>query len=315
MPLILLAGLPNPVHARGILVLQEILGANAKVIAAPSGVNDGALYSQRTIEELLRGAAGFAIRRLKTGAGNLSPTPKHIILFYVPAADDEQLLAAMDFFVFPVPLRELATYDLNGLQKRHVNAALKGAIEAAVAISRVAEVFIQNVKRRISNVRSDEPLVLPPANFHLADGVTLTKVFRELRRGIRAWTDPLPEMSAQSFDDNQLPDFLRKSERKDFYRDARSVVFPCARRTEFHALLRELENDSGRPEWRHVLRTAYRFGAPLPDGFHHDAQLEHGREFQKMPFVCSAEGKVSVTGPHANIYPNDFIRAKGKERV
>jgi hypothetical protein len=56
------------------------------------------------------------------------------------------------------------------------------------------------------------------------------------------------------------------------------------------------------------LRSTYRFGAPLPDGLHHDAQLEWGKEFDKMPFDCSRKGTIQISGTHANIYANDFVR-------
>jgi len=310
--LLLLAGLPNPLHNRASVLLEAIFGGNAKVIAVPSAVEDGVLFSSRTIETLLRGAADFVIHRHKTTPHDLPPTPKHIILFYVPAVDDEKLLSALDFFVFPVRLLALANYDESGHQKRHNIGAFEGAIEAALATSRVAAEFLGDVKRRISSVRSNEPLLLPPGNFHLADGTKLTRVFRELRRGTRTWKDPLPEVSVETFDRDRLR-FLRPNDRKDIYRDARRVVFPCARPEEFHSLRRELDIESEQSEWRNFLRNAYRFGVPLPDGFHHDAQFEGGREFDKMVFDCASDGPVLVSGSHANIYPNDYIRAHSKK--
>lgn len=315
VPLLLLAGLPNSTHNRGAALLESIVGGRAKAIAVPSGANNAALFPEKTVEALLRAASGFAIRRLNTTHEDQPPTPTHILLFYVPALDDENLLAAMDFFVFPIPLLELAVYDNSGRQKRHDAHALKQGIESALVESQLEEDFIKDLKRRISSVRASEPLLLPPANFHLDDRNRLTRVFRELRRGTRRWRDPIPEMSIERFDQGRLPDFLASKEKKDAYKDTRSVVFPCARPREFHSVLREIESESSVEELRDFLRSSYRFGVPLPDGFHHDAQFEAGRKFHKMPFDCTREGPVVVSGPHANVYPNDFVRADVKDRA
>ena len=312
MPLLLLAGLPNPIHNRGAALLEGIVGGNAKVIAVPSGADNAALFPDRTVEALFKAASEFAIRRLRTTPEGQPPTPKHIILFYVPARDEERLLAAMDFFIFPAPLRELAEYDDFGHQRRHDSESLKGAIEAAVL--RLERVFNEDVKRRISSPRAGEPLLLPPINFHLHEE-TLTRAFREFRSGVRAWRSPLPEVSVERFDQSRLPNFLHKHEKIDAYRDVRSVVFPCARPNEFHSVLRELDIDSNLRERGSLLRSAYRFGVRLPDGFHHDAQLKNGRQFDRTPFDCDREGPVLVSGSHANVYPNDFVRADVKHNV
>jgi len=94
--------------------------------------------------------------------------------------------------------------------------------------------------------------------------------------------------------------------------DERELAFPHASDGEFHAWPRELSEDAEPKAYRAMLRTLYRFGGPLEPGFHHDVQRLHGRDLVAMPFPCSEAGAVTVTGTHANVYPNDFVRAKGK---
>jgi hypothetical protein len=163
------------------------------------------------------------------------------------------------------------------------------------------------LQRRIESRKSHEPLLLPPANFHLEDQ-RLRHAFCELTRGIRAWANAMPEtVSPQMFDHEMLPDFLDHNERQLIFRDSRNVVFPCARPTEFHGA-QEIDPAAELRPLRELLRTAYRFGTSLPQGFHHDAQFEGGRHFNQTTFDGSREGEISVTASHVNIYPNDYVR-------
>jgi len=99
--LLLLAGLPHPLHTRIGQFLKELAGAYSKVLAVPSRSHDGNLYRQNTIELLLRAAADFSIWRLTNRGEQQLPQPRRIALFYVPSDDDQQLIEAFDFFVSP----------------------------------------------------------------------------------------------------------------------------------------------------------------------------------------------------------------------
>ena len=112
----------------------------------------------------------------------------------------------------------------------------------------------------------------------------------------------------ETFDIQSLPGLLRREEQQKIFRDARGVIFPCARATELHGGLPILEGNADIPELRHFLQGAYRFGAPVAEGFHHDAQLDGGRRFSQMEFDCSRDGLIPVTASHASIYPNDYVR-------
>jgi len=305
--LFLLAGLPTPLHLYAQELLKALAGPYAKVIATGSPSFDGPLFRQSTIDSLLRASAQFSVRRLKNRSDDQGVRPKRIALFYVPAQDDWRLLDAFDFFVFPVPLRDLGEYDDSGRQKRHLRGALAAAINAAFEVYR--EELMGSVQRRIESRRSSEPLLLPPANFHLR-GARLRDVFRELIHRARRWENPLPEgLTADSFDYERLPGFLRREERQNIFKDTRGIVFPCARSREFHGLPENVNAESSVAELCHLLRSVYRFGASVPDGLHHDAQLEWGEPLHRVSFECAQKGPLFVTGSHASVYPNDYVRA------
>ena len=123
------------------------------------------------------------------------------------------------------------------------------------------------------------------------------------------WENAMPDgVVPEMFDREQLPEFLDHQERQLIFRDARDVIFPCARANELHSRLPDVPPESDLTVLQNFLRSVYRFGTPLPDGFHHDAQLEWGRPFHNMSFDCSRNGPISVTGSHANLYPNDYVR-------
>jgi len=137
----------------------------------------------------------------------------------------------------------------------------------------------------------------------------LQQAFCELTRRTRIWDDAMPDnIVPEMFDREQLPEFLGHQERQMIFRDARNVIFPCARSSEFHGQLPEIEPESKVAVLQDFLRGVYRFGTPLPDGFHHDAQLEGGRHFDGMSFDCSLNGSILVTASHVNLYPNDHVR-------
>lgn len=305
--LFLLAGLPNPLHLRAEQFLKEYVGEAAQVVALPSS-SDGSLYRERTVESLLRTSGVFTLKRLRSRAADGPPRPRRLALLYVPAPDEHRLLQAFDHFIFPVPLWELSEYDDFGQQKRHDRLACQRAIRDAVEL--YTQELVAKVQPRIEGRRATEPLLLPPRNFHLS-GRLIESFFLELTRRSRSWEQAAPEnLEPETFDHEQLPGYLRPEERLAMFRDSREVIFPCARPTQLHWRVPDLTQDAQIVLFQDFLRSTYRFGAPLPDGFHHDVQLEWGDHFNRMPFECSREGNIEVSGRHANIYPNDFIRAE-----
>ena len=305
--LLLLAGLPSSLHKRIEAILKELAGPSAKVVAVPSASHDGPLYRSSVVQTLLRAAGQFSIRRLQNRGADQPPRPRRIVLFYVPSSDDHQLLNAFDFFVFPIPLRGLAEFDEVGHQKRHDRLTCEGAVRLALEIYSLE--LITWIQPRIESRKSTEPLLLPPRNFHLPHR-KIRDFFLELTRRTQSWENAFPEhTAAEIFEFEQLPGFLDRAERKAMFRDARNVIFPCARATQLHWRVPDLGPESDLTLLQDFLRSTYRFGTPVPDGFHHDAQLEWGADFDEMPFDCSREGAIRVSGKHANIYPNDFVKS------
>ena len=72
------------------------------------------------------------------------------------------------------------------------------------------------------------------------------------------------------------------------FKDARGVVYPCSRATEMHGV-QEIDPDADAPDLREMLRSTYHFGTSIPHGFHHDAQFEYGRRFDKTRFIAGRE--------------------------
>lgn len=296
--LFLLAGIPNPLHKRVGEFLQALAGSHSKVIATAFPSYDGALYRRESVAMLFNAGVPFAIRRLRNRSPGQTAQPRRLVLLYVPAAHDEILIGAFDFFAFPIPMRDLSTYDHAGTQRRHIRQECENAVRKAKET--YDQVLVGSLQARLESRRSREPLLLPPVNFHLPKR-PLKDAFGELTRGTRSWENPVPdEIAAETFDSERLPNFLRPQERQAMFKDARGIVYPCSRATEMHG--------TQNTDDRETLRSTYRFGVPLPPGFHHDAQLEYGRHFENTSFDCSQKGRCHVSGSHVNVYPNDFVR-------
>jgi hypothetical protein len=232
--------------------LQAFAGPSTKV------------YKQRTVEILLESAARFAVRRLKNRSDDQSARPRRIVLFYVPAYDDEILLNAFEFIVFPIPLRDLARYDDYGRQMRHDRSACEKAIKDGLDLYERELVGV--VERRVESRKSHEPLLLPPSNFHLEDK-RVKHAFTELTRGTRTWENAMPEgINAEVFDRERLPKFLAYKETQTIYKDTRNVVFPTCRTYEAHGAT-EFDHNAKVEVLKDILQSTYRFGASLPPGF------------------------------------------------
>lgn len=284
-PLVLVAGLPNPEFKRAESVVPAVVGGWAKVIALPSGKYAGTLYPETLIGDFLRAAAQFSARVHGDSARRGGPRPSDVLLFYVPAEDQENLLSKFDFAVFPVALRDLSGSDSRDKQKRYDGAAYENAFSSALLCADRGK-----AKRLLAR---SSPMALPPRNFHLDGGRRIDHEFRLLRDGQRPWSAPW-----------RLHQQRSSGQATAFY-DERDVIFPVAR--ELHGTQRTLDSNAGANEFQGLLRSLYRFGVPLENGFHHDVRRRDGHDFSRMPFDCSRQGRVLVSGTHANVYPNDSV--------
>ncbi|WP_445502686.1 hypothetical protein [Microvirga sp. G4-2] len=270
------------------------------------------MYPDQQIETFLRSVGGFAVRRRLKSDPPQPLAPSQIFLCYVPAPDQERLLKLFDFAVYPVPLLGLGDFDGRGRQFRHSEQAVVDALRQALVGDNSPGRTFGPLKQRLSSVSDREPLLLPPNNFFLSHERRLSDIFRQLRSWQLQWNEAAGELHSEMFDADKLPKGLRGQEKKELYLDFRSVVFLGARPREFHGANREVNSDAGLPELMQLLRSLYRFGVPLPEGYHHDLQLEGGKEFAGLDFDCCVEGQVEAHGSHVNVYPNDYVRAERK---
>jgi hypothetical protein len=81
--LFLLAGFPNPLHARVEEFLQTLAGGHSRAVATAFPSYDGALYREKSVQTLFTAGARFAVRPLKNRSDDQSARPRRIALFYI----------------------------------------------------------------------------------------------------------------------------------------------------------------------------------------------------------------------------------------
>ncbi len=299
-PLVVLVGLPHPICAAVARVLENRLSPSPQVIFQPSGADNRELYKKQSLTELMAAVTGFAVKHLRAEA--VRPTPTQILLAYVPAADEEQLLAEFDFFVFPVRLTSLAQYDAFGRQFRYNR---EFAEDYAFASLETALGTFTNIKRRLSSPSHREPLFLPPRNFNVSNATRIADVFREMRLFTRPWAPPIADIRTTKVTHEQL-ERISHGAHKEVLCDARNLLFPCDQ--SHHGSVRDLPPSCTHEERKQFMRSTFRFGVPLIDGFHHDVQFAAGRKLGGERFDCSRNGILHLHCTHANVYPDDFVR-------
>ena len=300
IPLLVLAGLPHSNSAQVAQSVSSAIAPKPRTIHLPSTGKNNQLYTPEVITGFIRSVTEYAQRQLKGGAKRPS-SPSQIILAYVPSPDVEKLLIQFDFYVFPVCLDELGEYDEHGKQKRHnTEDAKKYIIQKLIA----AQSDFAQVKRRLSSPPMNEPLLLPPQNFRLADKV-IAEVFLEMRKSKREWTDTINEVQSHQVTNDDFPKHVAKGARKRILVDNRNLYFPID--PSGHGLTRQLEDASSSVDRVALMRSSFRFGVLLTAGIHHDAQFLKAQLDNEI-FECSINGNITVSGTHANVYPDDFVR-------
>ncbi len=311
--LFVVAGLPQALRGRAEPILNELVSGETRVVALASAESDGVLYPEKLVSAIVLALTGFVIRR-RTRGPESSPSPSSIRLLYVPAPDDWRLLRRLDFAVLPVPLRELAVPDAKGRQLRHSSDALKDAVVRVVDSAGPAGRDLSLVKERINRLADSEPFLLPPRNFYLDREVRVDTLFQAFVQGDRPWTDRAAELRTHPFTRDNLPRLPRDQTRRAF-QDERGLIFLTAHRSAFHGVTREAEEAASEGERLFRLKGLYRFGMALPQGFHHDVQLEHEKSLAEVEFECGTMGRVRGRDTHANIYANDFVRMNAKTEI
>jgi hypothetical protein len=305
--LVVLLGITGALVGEAETQIEAVFNGPVRVQSVPSLKRDDSPYRSDQIDLVLKTMATFVRRKVKA---EQQPAPGGIILVYVPSTVDPQLLAAFSFYAYPIPLSRLAEFHL-GRQLRHNRQEVLESIAAALAPEAEARQVFDNLHRRVVALDDAEPLQLPPTNFHVEKDRSISEAYEALMCGRRDWNGQWPELDRASFGREELPK-LRKEERRKAFRDARGLIFLRAHMLAHDGRTWTVGDDAPLSAAIRQVRGAYRFGAPLAPGFHHDVQLEDDRSIKNIVFDCSERGAVQVDDVYVNIYPNDVVRGKNK---
>lgn len=305
-PMFVISGLPKALHRDAIDRLKEHL-PSAIVQGLPGPTKDGGLYSTEYVAQLTLSVGSFAIRRRTNG--NAQPAPASITLLYVPAPDEENLLAQFDFAVMPFPLSMLAKWDKNGKQLRHDRPTVELTLKAAVSNSGVARANLATVAKRLNYKSDNEGMLLPPGNFMTQAG-NLHETFRGFRRSERLWTDRMNDLGPSPLTNDDVPKRVQRKQTRRVFVDARGIAFFIAHPTAYDGAAREIEENEHPEKVLLALRALYRFGGALERGIHHDVQRSNGQSLGGATFECCVKRKISSDADYANVYPNEFVRVK-----
>lgn len=304
-PLFVVAGLPPATDHLSDHIIRETYKSKCDVIRSTSGAQDYSVYSPNYVSQILNTLTDFILKRRDPKENFLNPS--RIFFLYVPVKGFEQLLSKLDFSVFPIALASLAEWDDSGKLRRSTTDAVTQALRTAV---KSCEQNHQHFDR-IKLLRSTDPILLPPKNFHVNKTVRMGDYFYEMRTGVRPWSDRFSELAPIECTSEQIPKL--KEKRGRFFKDHREIFFYQPHESAFHGNAWEDDEQSDEESRLIQLRSLYRFGVALPQGFQHDAQYESGKLMKNVDFSCSRNGDISVSDDHADVYPNDFVRHRTKK--
>ena len=270
------------------------------------------LYVESTLTEFQK----ILTARITKNSSAPVPTPRRILMLYVPSKDIDVLIYKFGIACFMEPLAPTSSLPSlsNNISWRHdeniARQVVSDALERAVDATNALKIEITD--------KSRSPFSLPARNFYYPDSETLIyESYLALVRQAISIEALSESLTARRFTRDHLPDrALKGSQYADrFYQDARGRIFPPDR---YHPPVRYADssdtNIAGRLdiEWRSnaltVLHQRYRFGVIVRDGnLHYDVQYEIPKKLYQEPMYCSTVGNVKVTGSHANVGVNDVI--------
>jgi hypothetical protein len=199
-------------------------------------------------------------------------------------------------------LSRLAEFDEHGRQLRHDLKIAEGYVPSSlkVALSEFSE-----LKRRLSSISDREPLFLPPKNFWITDTERIADAFGKMLRQRTRWNDTFDHIRQVKVSASDLGKNIPTGVQKTVLSDVRNLLYPHDRSQ--HGLARELAEDCSAFERQLFMRSWFRFGVPLGDGYHHDVQFA-GRKLGGARFECARQGTLELNCSHASVYPNDYVR-------
>jgi len=309
-PLYLVAGLTQPADQaviNGLARNASLRKARYLAVGAAKGP-DGA-YSETSISLLM----SLAARELAEQYNTTNDLPGRLILLYVPTVDSQALLDSLGSACFCVPVDLSPTADGNPSNQMRSNPGFAlNRFERVVRMAAVDE-KVAYVQAQVALKYRKSMLVLPAVNF--IDPNTKSPIaayFRDLQRGSGNWEAAEGYLSHTIFNSDDLPKFLKGEQKVSAFEDHRKIVFCPCRPQEMHGAVRVRQFSSevaSQDGYRTILNGLYRFGIPVPSGFHYDCQRVGGAALG-ADFICSVNGSVNCKkARHANIYPDDYVRA------
>ena len=277
-----------------------------RIIDNPTSQNDANIYNDRYISQIAASVTEFAVYKRKKRSENL--VPAFLTVLYVPTPDSKRLVEFFGYSAHLVPLHDLAERLQDGRLKRHDLEDAQSSLERNFFSSTSVKEDISKIIQRISRLVPDEELLLPPTNFRLSEDEGIASKFSAYINGSLGWDDRISDELSKV--DLRSTDGVTVKHRGSghTYVDYEQIAFPPADPGAYHGDVRRLENEAMDLDRKLLLWSLFRFGAPLPSGFHHDAQRPDGRHLKDQRFFCSRVGNVFASGTHVAIYPNDCIR-------
>ena len=243
------------------------------------------------------------------------PTPRRILMLYVPSKDIEPLISRLGIACYLEPLVPSTAKSSfsDDIAWRHEKNDALDIISQALQRATMAT---DALKLEITD-KGRSAFSLPARNFYFPDKESpIYEIYLAFVRREVSLEELSETLTTRRFTRDKLPArALKGNHHADrFFQDVRGRVFPPDR---YHAPNRyavtscsntgELEGYE-RTSILQFLHQQYRFGVIVRDGnLHYDVQYEIPRKLHNEPMYCAMMGNVVVTGSHANVGVNDVI--------
>lgn len=309
--LFVIAGIPGGISQEIVSWLEGAFSKNDKFIVQAASRNDYRVYGASYVDLLIEAVSKNTIKRRRSPSSD--PTPAGLFLLFVPTPDHADLLDRFDFCAYPFALTGLAERNETGTMRRHSFDGTKAELERLLRGNPSSRMGFNTLKERISRQCNDEELLLPPRNFVIEEETEeserriLASDFKKYRNGECSWSDRMSNLELVRVDHEEIA-HLAYGRKLNLYRDARGLYFRLSEPNEHHGAVREMEADASVRDLLLMMKSLYRFGAPLPSGLHHDIQFRRGVTINGVKFNCARDDTVSRSGTHVPVYPNDVVR-------
>ena len=316
--LVFLAGLPrNTLNWILDILSKDTSKKHLTFDGAPSIKDDWKnFYSQSTLGNI-QGIIGARIAKDSSGP---IPTPRRILILYVPSRGVDLLIEKFGIACYLEPLVPMSSNRSfsNSLAWRHERKDTLDMVSDAIQRATIAT---NALKVEITD-KSRSALSLPPRNFYFPNRESLVyRTYLSIARQETSTQELNDVLKTVKIDRDRLAAKALKSTGNNnrLFRDLRGRIFPpnidhAPNRiadASGNGIEREPER-GGKSEILGVLHQRYRFGVVARDGnLHYDVQYESPRRLSREPMYCVKRGNVLVTGSHANVGINDSIWVPG----